>query len=607
MKAQRMLINLMTLSVLLFMMAGLTQAEEPELQGTNAPQTLLGTGFTYQGRLLQGGNPISDSCDLQFGLWDAASGGTQLGVTQTIPGLAVSGGGLTALLNDTGQFGANAFNGEARYLAIAVKCGAESAYTPLTPRQALSGAPYALCALSTEALRGYPVASSAPAANQVLKWNGSAWAPAADADTTYSAGAGLALGGTQFSVAFGGSGSATAVAHSDHAHDATAINSGTLSTDRYSAYADLGAEGYLNNTPGGLAQNNGTIQATLNADQLDGQHAAAFAGVTHAHWGETWNGGTQGSDNGLVLEGTRYWSLSIIKAINHANGPAIWGQNTVGQGLRGDNYASGAGVWGGSYDGPGVAGYSAYTGNGVEGETEAADKSGVYGLCNSTGYGVYGRSDSGRGVYGYSGSAHAGYFDSYGALPTVEFNQFGTGRVLDLQNQGDANGVGGNDFITGFNSNASDVQFRITSSGQGLSDVGWTGGGADYAEMLPAVDGLEPGDVLVIGDDSILARSTVPYQPSVAGVYSTEPGFVGGHPVEGAVAGTIPLAMLGVVPVKVSAENGPIRPGDLLVSATIPGHAMRAGPNPPIGTVLGKALGRLDTGRGVLRALITLQ
>jgi hypothetical protein len=55
--------------------------------------------------------------------------------------------------------------------------------------------------------------------------------------------------------------------------DATNINAGTLDPGYYSAYSDLGAEGYLGNEAGDLAQNNGLLQATLNADLLDGVHA----------------------------------------------------------------------------------------------------------------------------------------------------------------------------------------------------------------------------------------------------------------------------------------------------------------------------------------------
>lgn len=46
--------------------------------------------------------------------------------------------------------------------------------------------------------------TAAPASGQVLKWDGSQWAPGTDNDTTYSAGAGLQLVDTTFSVATGG-------------------------------------------------------------------------------------------------------------------------------------------------------------------------------------------------------------------------------------------------------------------------------------------------------------------------------------------------------------------------------------------------------------------
>jgi hypothetical protein len=147
--------------------------------------------------------------------------------------------------------------------------------------------------------------------------------------------------------------------------------------------------------------------------------------------------------------------------------------------------------------------------------------------------------------------------------------------------------------------------FRLAADGVGHASGGWVTGGADFAEMLPAA-GLEPGDVLVIGADGKLARSTEAYQSTVVGVYS-KPGFVGGNPVDGETAGTKPLAAVGIVPTKVSAENGAIHPGDLLVVSSTPGHAMKASPNPLQGTVIGKALEKLDAGTGVIKILATLQ
>ena len=60
-------------------------------------------------------------------------------------------------------------------------------------------------------------------------------------------------------------------------------------------------------------------------------------------------------------------------------------------------------------------------------------------------------------------------------------------------------------------------------------------------------------------------RSVEAYQASVVGVYSTKPGFLGGSADDADPTGKVPLALVGVVQVKASAEGGPIRPGDMLV------------------------------------------
>ena len=68
------------------------------------------------------------------------------------------------------------------------------------------------------------------------------------------------------------------------------------------------------------------------------------------------------------------------------------------------------------------------------------------------------------------------------------------------------------------------------------------------------------------------------------------------------------MAMLGIVPTKVSAENGPIHRGDLLVTSSTPGYAMKGtDPSRLIGSVVGKALGSLDSGTGVIEVVVTLQ
>jgi hypothetical protein len=171
-------------------------------------------------------------------------------------------------------------------------------------------------------------------------------------------------------------------------------------------------------------------------------------------------------------------------------------------------------------------------------------------------------------------------------------------------------------------------EFRVDGSGWVYAHAyGLTA--ADFSEMIAVSTGAftaESGDVMVIDPKNTrsVVKSTEPRSALVAGIYSTKPGFVGSerewdkpaaHPDEESHTYTIedmarefneiPLAIVGIVPCKVSAENGPISPGDLLVTASIPGHAMRDD-NPKVGTVLGKALEQLTSGTGVIKVLVSL-
>ncbi len=139
----KLILTILVLSVLTpALTVPLGQAQRPGPQGGASVQAALGTAFTYQGQLKSGGMPVNGNCDFQFGLWDAASGGAQIGAAQTKTSIAVNNGFFTIVNLD---FGAGAFQGDARWLAIAVRCPAGSgSYTPLTPRQVLTPAPYAL-------------------------------------------------------------------------------------------------------------------------------------------------------------------------------------------------------------------------------------------------------------------------------------------------------------------------------------------------------------------------------------------------------------------------------------------------------------------------------
>jgi hypothetical protein len=216
--------------------------------------------------------------------------------------------------------------------------------------------------------------------------------------------------------------------------------------------------------------------------------------------------------------------------------------------------------------------------------------------------------------------------------PTLSARNLGAGPgVVGVSKSGVAgrfstdtgnNIIEGYDIIPGSNS---DLRFRVTGTGDVNADGTIVSGGADFAELLSAQPDLEPGDVLVIGLDGKLTRTNTPNATNVAGVYSTRPGFLGGagvdqEPIHTASASSapssdkIPLAIVGVVPVKVTDENGSIQPGDLLTTSSLPGHAMKALPVDLAGneihlpgTIIGKALEPWGAGTGVIQVLLLLQ
>lgn len=123
--------------------------------------TALGTGFTYQGRLTDAGSPANGAYDLRFILYDAETGGAQVGtVTATKDDVQVVNGLFSVDLD----FGATAFNGDARWLEIAVRPGTSTAtHTVLSPRQPVSPTPYALYAKAAGSI-ALPFAATAAAA-----------------------------------------------------------------------------------------------------------------------------------------------------------------------------------------------------------------------------------------------------------------------------------------------------------------------------------------------------------------------------------------------------------------------------------------------------------
>lgn len=170
-------------------------------------------------------------------------------------------------------------------------------------------------------------------------------------------------------------------------------------------------------------------------------------------------------------------------------------------------------------------------------------------------------------------------------------------------------------------SSATNIRFRVDNDGNVTADGTISGGGADVAEAFDvegAADNYEPGDVLVVSteEDRTVARSSSARSTRVVGVYATKPGvLLTESGTETDLDSQVPMGVVGVIPTKVSADNGAIERGDLLVTSETPGHAMKAEPKViqgmeiyPQGAIIGKALEAFDgPGTGTIEVMVNVK
>src|SRR5215831_15039895 len=136
-----------------------------------------GTTFTYQGDLNAGANGVTGLYDLTFALYNANTGGSQIGSTQTKLATGVTNGLFTVSLD----FGA-VFNGTQYWLEIGVRTNGVGSYVVLSPRQQLTPTPYAIYSETAGQANGVAAGTvsatglnslDSPSAGQVLAYNGS--------------------------------------------------------------------------------------------------------------------------------------------------------------------------------------------------------------------------------------------------------------------------------------------------------------------------------------------------------------------------------------------------------------------------------------------------
>lgn len=244
---------------------------------------------------------------------------------------------------------------------------------------------------------------------------------------------------------------------------------------------------------------------------------------------------------------------------NSDNGTGVYGEASHSTGYTYGVYGTCA-----SHSGCAVYAEQASTSNlgikfGVYSITHAPMSYAVFGYASATSGITY-------GVYGYAKSpdGYAGYFDGGTSTDTLEIR-------------------GGSDLSE---------RFDIRRGGAELQPEPGT---------VVCIDPENPGDLMV---------SAEAYDRRVAGIVSgaggIRPGMLMGQ--KGSAAdGESPVALTGRVFCLADASQGPIEPGDLLTTSSVPGHAMKVSDySKAHGAIIGKAMTSLEKGRGQVLVLVTL-
>jgi hypothetical protein len=570
---------LVPISTALLLALLLTSSSLGWAQGPGTPQgnagiaAMLNSRISYQGVLKEGGAPVSGPRDMVFRLYSDSVCTTQVGSDIVKAGVPVS-NGLFSVELDVAQ---GDFDGQGLWLEV------EVGGTAIGCREILP-VPYALSLRPGARVEG-AVLSADTAVITAVNTEGGMFG----GDGLY----GQALSGAGVSGSGDPGVRGANWAGGQGVEGVSATGWGVYG--RATGGGGYGVYGYAQATTGGgigvYAQSDASAGTGLQASApIWGVDSLATATTGTAY-------GVRGRSASPDGYGGYFWntasSSQAIGVLGRSDSTEGWGV----QGWASSTTGNTIGVYGFA-DSPGGIGVQGYARVGVYGLTAGTAGLGVWGFSQSLvgGHGVYAQS---RATGGAGAALWAQADNTTGGIAIWGHNSSGDSTMV-LEN------FGSGDLLKAYISGG-ELRFRVDNAGEVYADGTFHTPAADLAEMLPAAAGLEPGDVLVIGPDGKLARCTEAYQATVVGVYSTRPAFVGGASEGKDAAGRVPLAVMGVVPVKVTAKNGAIAPGDLLVASATPGHAMKAGPNPLVGTVIGKALQRLDRGNGIILMLVVLQ
>lgn len=600
-----------------------------------AAQSPVGTGFTYQGRLMESGSPADGSYDFRIELWNAPSGGTELGHLE-IANCPVSDGLFTISLNAGGEFGPNAFNGEARWLRINVRPVGGS-WQSLEPRQPLSATPYALTAAKVPGLDGHSLdAADGSPVDALVVGNAGTVGIGSNALLAYQ----LNVASTEFDAIRGRAihGSNPTIGVTGETHSTSDASAGVWGVSYSGSGGGRGVFGQ-SDSPSGyggyfLGRGYFSDNVGIGADQPErALHVAESSGIAIGR--DTFAGGFTGLRMTLSEESNGYAAIQSIRASG-----SQWGDLVLN--LGGGNVGVGIAAPVGKLDVNGTlrVRQGAYPQASVRLHHSGSDRFSIGTSLNDpmklefvavqtgkefvfdgqNGFFGIGVESPTAALHVRGASLYSARFEGSSPIGTwvdIE-NTASGGKRWNLISTASGNSEGAGALIFRQNENGA-TRMMLAADGNVTIAPGATTRvsvleimGADLAEKFPVSEKVEPGMVVAIDaanpGELCLARGA--YDRRVAGVVSGANNFS-----VGAVLGNLPghedappIALSGRVYVWCDASCGAIEPGDLLTTAETPGHAMRVSdPARAQGAIIGKAMTNLERGRGLVLVLVSLQ
>lgn len=442
------------------------------------------TSFTYQGRFTDTSvsQPTSGTYNMQFALFDAVSGGTQVGTTITNPSVQVTSGVFTVALD----FGANSFPGADRFLEINVYNTATSSYLTLTPRQQVTSVPYSvrtLSAGSADSLSSACVGCVDDAKINTVsgsKVTGTVGLTNGGTGATTAANARTNLGlGTLATVSPTGTANSTTYLRGDNTWATFSGLTGTGTTNYHTKFTGASTIG------NSLIQDNGTNLSV---------NIAPSASIMAYFFKQQ-----------LTINGDGQHTLMGYRTRDSQNDGTSYSQNAANTGVAGNNF------WGDLYTfGVGGWSYNDYTRTGgVIGAEIYGTYWGSLGYRNSasTNFGVYGSSaySSGTGATNSDKQGIGGGF--YGGM----IGSWSRGEVIGSVSMGEmfATYNVGNVYTSGF---TADVVNVTADNGVGTERV------AAYTVTSPELKVYDNGSAKIDGESVF-----VPFSKSYAGMLSDVP------------------------------------------------------------------------------------